>query len=116
MKKEEFKSLYRVGKIADNKIRPIIIKLNNLASKHRLLRLRDLKMFNGEIESKVYINPDRTFLEIEAFRTLRKEVKIKQAIADEKKLNIKYVVSSTILLFLITYFMFFSHQRWLALF
>ena len=92
MKKEEFKSLYRVGKIADNKIRPIIIKLNNLASKHRLLRLRDLKMFNGEIESKVYINPDRTFLEIEAFRTLRKEVKIKQAIADEKKLNIKYVI------------------------
>ena len=92
LKKEEFKSLYRVGKIADNKNRPIIIKLNNLASKHRLLKLRNLKIVNGESELKVYINPDRTFLELEAFRALRKEVKVKQAIADEKNLNIKYVI------------------------
>ena len=85
IKKEEFKSLYRVGKIADNRNRPNIIKLNNLASKHRLLKLRNLKIVNGEKESKVYINPDRTFLELEAFRALRKEVKVKEAIADEKK-------------------------------
>ena len=89
---EEFKSLYRVSKIADNKIRPIIIKLNNLATKHRLLKLRNLKIDNGEMESKVYINPDRTFLELEAFKALRKEVKLKQAIADEKRLNLKYVI------------------------
>ena len=92
IKKEEFKSLYRVGKITENKIRPIIIKLNNLATKHRLLKLRNLKIVNGEMESKVYINPDRTFLELEAFKALRKEVKLKQAIADEKRLNLKYVI------------------------
>ena len=57
-----------------------------------MLKLRNLKTFNGEIESKVYINPDRTFLEIEAFKALRKEVKLKQAIADEKRLNLKYVI------------------------
>ena len=92
LKIKEFESLYWVGKIADNKIRPIIIKLNNLATKHRLLKLRNLKIVNGGMESKVYINPDRTFLEIEAFKALRKEVKLKQAIADEKKLNLKYVI------------------------
>ena len=39
-----------------------------------MLKLRNLKTFNGEIESKVYINPDRTFLEIEAFKALKKKL------------------------------------------
>jgi len=51
-----------------------------------------LKIVNGGIESKVYINPDRTFMEIETFKALRKEVKLKQVIADEKKLNLRYVI------------------------
>ena len=47
---------------------------------------------NDGRETNLYINPDRTILELEAFRILRKEVKLKQAIADQNNLNLKYVI------------------------
>ena len=90
IKKDELKSLYRVGKIANNTNGLIIIKLNDVASKHRLLKLRNLKVMNNERETNAYFNPDRTILELESFRILEKEVKQRQAIADKKNLNVKY--------------------------
>ena len=43
IKKHELKTLYRVGKIKEVKIRPIIVKFNDKNAKQRLLKLRNLK-------------------------------------------------------------------------
>ena len=48
-------------------------------------------MNNGR-ETNVYFNPDRTILELELFRILEKEFKLRQAIADQKNLNVKYII------------------------
>ena len=54
--------------------------------------MRNLKVLNGGKETNVYTNSDRTILKLEAFRIVRKEVKLKQAIADQNNLNLKYVI------------------------
>ena len=81
-----------MGKTTKDKNRPIITKLNDVASKHRLLKLRNLKVTNNGIETNVYINPNRTHFELESFRILRKEVKMRKAIADQNNLNVKYTI------------------------
>ena len=80
-RKHELKTLYRVGKIAEGKIRPIIVKLNDKNAKQRLLKLRNLKYTQLETQSNVYINPDRTVEEIKTFKKLREEMKTNQAVA-----------------------------------
>ena len=70
--KKYLKSLYRVGKITKDKNRPIMIKLDDVASKHRRLKLKNLKIMNDVKETNAYINPDRTIIELKAFRILRK--------------------------------------------
>ena len=42
IRKHELKTLYRVGKIEEGEIRPIIVKLNDKNAKQRLLKLRNL--------------------------------------------------------------------------
>ena len=81
-----------MGKITKDKNKPIIIKLNDVASKHRLLKLRNLKVMNNGRETNVHFNPDRTILELESLRILGKEVKLRQAMADQKNLNVKYII------------------------
>ena len=71
IKKQQLKSLCRVDKTTNVKNKPIIIKLNDVASEHRLLKLRNLKVMHNEIETNVYTNPDRTVIELESFRILR---------------------------------------------
>ena len=56
--------------------------------------MRNLKVLNGGKETNVYTNSDRTILKLEAFRIVRKEVKLKQAIADQNDLNVKYVIKN----------------------
>ena len=90
--KSEFNSLYRIGKIIKNRCRPIIIKLNNLEAKQRLLKLRNLKVNSKGKENAVYINPDRTASELLAFKKLREELKVKQQLADDKNERVKYVI------------------------
>ena len=68
-------------KIIKNRCRPIIIKLNDLNAKQRLLKLRNLK---GK-DNPVYNNPDRTASELSAFKKLREKLKTKQQLADIKK-------------------------------
>ena len=43
IKKHELKTLYRVGKIEEGKLRLIIVKLNDKNAKQRLLKLKNLK-------------------------------------------------------------------------
>ena len=71
IKKHEIKTLYRVGKIEEGKIRPIIVKLNDKNAKQRLLKLRNLKYTQLETQSNVYINLDRIVEEIKTFKGLR---------------------------------------------
>ena len=77
-----------MGKINNDRCRPITIKLNNLKAKPRLLKLRNLKVISKGNENAVYINPDRTASELLAFKKLQEELKIKQQLADEKNLRV----------------------------
>ena len=79
-----------MGKIAKDKNRPIIIKLNNAASKHRLLKLSNLKFMSIGTETNFYINLCRTILELVSPRILRK------AVADLNNLNVKHIIRKKI--------------------
>ena len=80
------KSLYLVGKITKYINRPIIIKLNDIASK--LLKLRNLKLWTMEKKQMLPSTIYRMISELEAFGILRKEVKLKQLIADQNNSNV----------------------------
>ena len=94
IKKHELKTLYRIGKFEVGKVRPIIIKLSDTEAKQRLIKLRNLKYVTQELETKIYINPDRTIEQLKTFKKLRAELKRKQAMADQNNLNIKYVIKN----------------------
>ena len=79
LNENELNTLYRVGTYKSNKMRPIILKLQNQSSRKRLLSLRNLKIMHEGNEIKIYINIDRTKSEMEHFRQLRDELKQKQA-------------------------------------
>ena len=88
----ELNTLYRIGKYNCNKTRPIILKLLTQSSRKRLLSLRNLKIQHLGKQISIYINIDRTKSEMEHFRKLRFELKQKQAEAESKNLNIRYVI------------------------
>ena len=94
IEKHELKSLYRIGKFEVGKVRPIIVKLNDAKAKERLIKLRNLKYVTHEFEVKIYINPDRTIEQLKTFKKLREELKIKQAMAEQNNLNVKYVIKN----------------------
>ena len=94
LKKHELKTLYRIGKFEVGKIRPIIVKLSDAEAKQRLIKLRNLKYVTQEIETNIYINPDRTIEQLKTFKKLRAELKRRQAIADQNNLNIKYMIKN----------------------
>ena len=56
-------------------------------AKNRLLKLRN---FNYCIN--IYINSDRTILELKSYKRLKEEIKQKRAIAEHNNLNIRYVI------------------------
>ena len=88
----ELDTIYRIGKYNGNKTRPIILKLLTQSSRKRLLSLRNLKIQHLGKQISIYINIDRTKSEMEHFRKLRFELKQKQAEAESKNLNIRYVI------------------------
>ena len=92
IRKHELKTLHRIGRIAEGKTRPIVVKLNDKNTKQRLLKLRNLKYIQDGTESNVYINPDRTVEELKTFKKLREEMKSKQAIAEKNNWNVKYLI------------------------
>ena len=92
IKKHELKTLHRIGRIEEGRIRPIVVKLNDKNTKQRLLKLRNLKYVQDGTQSNVYINPDRTVEELKTFKKLREEMKSKQAIAEKNNWNVKYVI------------------------
>ena len=94
IEKHELKSLYRIGKFEVGKVRPIIVKLNDAKAKERLIKSRNLKYVTHEFEVKIYINPDRTIEQLKTFKKLREELKIKQAMAEQNNLNVKYVIKN----------------------
>ena len=94
IEKHELKSLYRIGKFEDGKIRPIIVKLNDKKAKERLIKLRNLKYVTNEFEVKIYINQDRTIEQMKKFKKLREELKRKQVLAEQNNLNIKYLIKN----------------------
>lgn len=88
----ELDTIYRIGKYNGNKTRPIILKLLTQSSRKRLLSLKNLKIQHLGKQISIYINIDRTKSEMEHFRKLRFELKQKQAEAESKNLNIRYVI------------------------
>ena len=92
IKKHELKTLHRIGRIEEGRIRPIVVKLNDKNTKQRLLKLRNLKCIQDGTQSNVYINPDRTVEELKIFKKLREEMKSKQVIAEKNNWNVKYVI------------------------
>ena len=94
IEKHELKTLYRIGKFEDGKVRPIIVKLSDTKAKERLIKLRNLKYVTHEFEVKIYINQDRTIEQLKMFKKLREELKSKQAMAEQNNLNIKYVIKN----------------------
>ena len=94
IEKHELKTLYRIGKFEDGKVRPIIVKLSDTKAKERLIKLRNLKYVTQEFEAKIYINQDRTIEQLKMFKKLREELKRKQAMAEQNNLNIKYVIKN----------------------
>ena len=73
--KSEFNLFYRIRKVIKDRCRPVIIKLNDLNAKQGLLKLKNLKVISKGNENAVYINPDRTFSELLAFKKLRLNLK-----------------------------------------
>ena len=51
-----------------------------------------MKVMHNGIETNVYINFDRIFFQLESFRISRNEVKLRQAIADQNSLSVKYII------------------------
>ena len=43
IEKHELKTLYRIGKFEDGKVRPIIVKLSDTKAKEKLIKLRNPK-------------------------------------------------------------------------
>ena len=74
-KKHELKVLYRVGRVTKDKVRHIIIKLNDMAAKNRLFKLKNLKLLHNDNETNIYINLDRTVLQLKAYEKLKEEIK-----------------------------------------
>lgn len=71
----DFIALRRIGKVVDNKRRPIILKLESQEKRTELLSLRNLQISkNGEI-SKVSIVPDLTYKQQQARKKLWAELK-----------------------------------------
>ena len=81
-----------MSKYNNNKTRPIILKLRTQSSRKRLLSLRNLKTFHHGREINIYINVDRIKSDREHFRILRVELKEKQAEAESRNLNIRYII------------------------
>ena len=94
IEKHELKTLYRIGKYENGKVRPIIVKLSDTKAKERLIKLRNLKYVTHEFEVKIYINQDRTIEQLKMFKKLREELERKQAMAEQNNLNIKYVIKN----------------------
>ena len=68
------------------------MKLLTQSSRKRLLSLKNLKIQHLGKQISIYINIDRTKSEMEHFRKLRFELKQKQAEAESKNLNIRYLI------------------------
>ena len=91
-KKHELKVLYCVGRVTKDKVRHIIIKLNDMAAKNRLFKLKNLKLLHNDNETNIYINPDRTVLQLKAYERLKEEIKEMRHNAEQNHLNIRYVI------------------------
>ena len=70
----ELNTLYRIGKYNCNKTRPIILKLLTQSSRKRLLGLRSLSLQHQGKQIGIYINIDRTKLEMDHFKKMRFEL------------------------------------------
>ena len=72
--KEDFASLHRIGKLKPDVPRPLCLKCESFEQKNRILRsskgLRNIAQFKS-----VFINPDRTPMQLEKDKNLRAELK-----------------------------------------
>ena len=81
LKKEDVLDLWRCGKTKDKqKIRPIIIKFSNMEIKQKVLKLRNLKYKDENESQDIFIHPDRTLKERDAYKALRMELQERRKI------------------------------------
>ena len=70
----DYEKLYRVGKLRPGVPRPLCLKCESVEQKNRILRsskgLRSMEKYKS-----VYINPDRTPMQLEKDKKLREELK-----------------------------------------
>ena len=74
LKKEDLKAFRRVQTKANVQCRPLILKLTNKEIREKILNLRNLEYKEDNVITKIYVNPDRTKAEIEAYKKLRQEL------------------------------------------
>ena len=71
---ENFDDLYRIGKLKPGSIRPLRLKCESVDQKRRILRSSKALKDNPEYRS-VFVNPDRTPMQLENDKNLREELK-----------------------------------------
>ena len=71
---EDYEKLHRIGKLKPGVPRPLCLKCESVEQKNRILRsskgLRNIEKYKS-----VFINPDRTRMQLEIDKNLREELK-----------------------------------------
>ena len=84
IEKEDIKSIYRIGiKKNESRPRPLIIKFTNIEKRNEAIKLDDLVYCSNDIETRIYIQPDKTKKEVEQHRELVRQLKERRANGEE---------------------------------
>ena len=83
IEKKNISSIFRPGFKSHDKVRPIIMKFNDATTRLKLLKLRNLKYQQGDIQTSIYITPDRTLKQQEFHKKLVMELKRRKENGEE---------------------------------
>ena len=74
---DHVKHAYRIGKKCENKVRPIVMKFSEPETRLNVLKMTDLKYLHHSETVKLYINIDKTKQQVQEYKTLLSELKIR---------------------------------------
>ena len=84
LEQADVKAVFRAGEYhAGENPRPIILCLNDMDKRAKLLKLRNLSLTESSKEWRIYINPDRTKHEQKTHKALRQELKHRREEGEE---------------------------------
>ena len=85
---EHVQQSYRIGRKSDDKVRPIVIKFSDAKTRENVLKMSNLVYMNNSEIVKLYINVDKTKIQVQEHKNLVKELKNRRE-AGEQNLVIK---------------------------